>query len=271
MSAQISVSQKKITALDIQNGKGGKKIVAVTAYDATFARLFDPHVDIILVGDSLGMVIQGNQNTLSVTLGDMIYHSKAVARGRKLAHLVVDMPFLSFQIDPKTALKNAGRLIAEGNAEAVKLEGGVSVAKAIEKITNSGIPVMAHLGLIPQSVHKMGGYKIQGKTDLSRRALLEDAIAVQDAGAYAVVLEGIPADLAAEISKKLLIPTIGIGAGSQCDGQVLVAYDLLGLIPDFSPKFVKRFVELHKDIGSAVSDYAQEVREGTFPGKEHSF
>ncbi len=271
MSTEKNTNQKKITAVDVQNAKGRDKLVAVTCYDATFAKLLDADSDILLVGDSLGMVIQGGDDTLSVTLEEVIYHSKAVARGRKRAHLVADMPFLTYQVGNRSAIKNAGRLLSEGRAEAVKIEGGVPSAKAIRAIVDQGIPVMGHVGLTPQSVHRMGGYKIQGKTPAARKTLMQDALAVQDAGAYSLVLEGIPADLAAEITAKLTIPTIGIGAGKECDGQILVCYDLLGMNPDFSPRFVKKFSELHRNVGQAVGQYSREVREGIFPSKEHSF
>ncbi len=271
MSSQTSEKARKCTALTVAEAKGKQRLVAVTAYDATFARLFDAHADILLVGDSLGMVIQGHRDTLTVTLDEMIYHCKAVARGRTRAHLVADMPFLTAGLGARTAVKNAGRLIAEGRAEAVKIEGGAAMTEAISAIVAQGIPVMGHLGLTPQSVHQMGGYKIQGKTERSRQTILNDALAIERAGAYCVVLEGIPADLATEITAKLKIPTIGIGAGKNCDGQVLVSYDLLGMNPDFCPKFVKKFITLQPLIDEAMASYAREVRDGTFPGNEHSF
>ena len=263
---------KKVTVLDIVRMKAERrKVVMITAYDATFAKIFDEvGVDILLVGDSLGQVVLGLPNTLGVTMEDMVRHTAAVARGRKRAYLVADMPFLSFQAGAQEAIRNAGRLLQEG-AEAVKLEGGRNVEATIRAITSCDIPVMGHVGLTPQSIHRMGGYRLQGKTDAQRERLIDDAMAVQEAGAFAVVLEGMPSDLAAEITGRLAIPTIGIGAGPRCDGQVLVMQDLLGLFDEFRPKFVKRFGELKKPVQDAVRDYAEEVREGKFPGKEHSF
>jgi len=217
------------------------------------------------------MVFQGKPDTLSVTMDQMIYHTQAVARGARHAHVVADLPFMSYQVNAEEALRNAGRLIAEGNAEAVKLEGGVTVAATIEKIVAAGIPVMGHIGLTPQSVHALGGFKVQGKNATARESLLQDAMAVEDAGAYALVLEGIPASLAAVISEKLQIPTIGIGAGIGCDGQVLVSTDLLGLNPSFKPKFVKHFAQMGEGAKEAFQSYATEVREGTFPDGSHSF
>ncbi len=263
---------KKANILDVGRMKAeGRRIVMITAYDATFARILDESgADILLVGDSLGQVVLGLPNTLGVTMDDMVRHTEAVARARRRAFLVADMPFLSFQISPQEAIRNAGRLLQAG-AEAVKLEGGRNVEVTIRAITSCDIPVMAHVGLTPQSIHRMGGHRIQGKTDVQRERLIDDAMAVQEAGAFAVVLEGIPATLAAEITAKLAIPTIGIGAGPSCDGQVLVMQDLLGLIEEFRPKFVKRFAELKGPVLDAVRAYADEVRAGTFPGKEHSF
>lgn len=263
---------KKITTHTIRARKAsGEKLVAVTAYDYTTARLVDDQVDIVLVGDSLGMVIQGEPNTLSVTVDDMIYHARAVAKGLSHAHLVVDMPFMTFQAGIHRALRNAGRLLAEGKAEAVKLEGGVSVARTVEKLVGAGIPVMGHIGLTPQSVHAFGGYRIQGKTEGARHAIQQDAAALEDAGAYAIVLEGVPSSLASEITKQVKIPTIGIGAGAGCDGQVLVSQDLFGLIPDFQPRFVKKYASLADVMKQAIGEYAREVRSGAFPGEEHSF
>lgn len=262
----------KVSTLDIGSRKGGgEKLVVMTAYDFTFASLIDELVDIVLVGDSLGMVIQGEPNTLSVTTDDIIYHSRAVSRGLKHAHLVADMPFLSYQTSERDAILNAGRLLAEGKAQSVKLEGGTVVAAHIEKLVGFGIPVMGHIGLTPQSVHAMGGFKVQGKTEATRASILQDALAVEDAGAYAVVLEGIPADLGAEITARLRIPTIGIGAGNHCDGQVLVMQDALGMNQAFRPKFVKNFANLADQVKEAVGVYAREVRSGVFPGQEHSF
>lgn len=252
-------------------GASFSKLTCVTAYDYSFAKLIDDQVDMILVGDSLGMVIQGQENTLSVTLEEMIYHTKAVARGIQHAHLCVDMPFMTYQLSAKEALRNAGRLVAEGKAHSVKLEGGVGVARTVEKITQAGIPVLGHIGLTPQSVHQLGGYKVQGKTQTAREALLQDAMALEDAGAFAVVLESIPSELAQLITEKLKIPTIGIGAGPHCDGQVLVLHDLLGLNTDFKPRFVKQYAQLGDRVKKAVHEFAKEVQNSQFPSSEHSF
>ena len=264
---------EKMTVPEIVKKKRrGEKITCLTAYDYSFARILDEAgVDILLVGDSLGCVVQGHPNTLPVTMEDMIYHTRAVARGRQHALLVSDLPFLSYQVSREEALRNAGKLLQEGSAEAVKLEGGVTQRETIEAITRAGIPVMGHIGLTPQSVHAFGGYKVQGKEKEARGRLVNDARAVEEAGAFAVVLEGMPADLAEEITGQLAIPTIGIGAGADCDGQVLVIHDMLGLFDDFTPKFVKRYAELKGLIGGAVEDFISEVRERKFPGPEHSF
>lgn len=262
----------KVTILDFARWKEkGERIVMITAYDALFARIFDDvGVDTILVGDSLGQVVLGLPSTLGVTMEDMVRHTGAAARGTKRAFLIADMPFLSFQTGPEEAIRNAGRLLQAG-AEAVKLEGGRSVENTIRAITRCDIPVVGHVGLTPQSVHRMGGYRVQGREEVQRQRLRDDARAVQEAGAFSVVLEGIPAELAGEITEELAIPTIGIGAGPRCDGQVLVMQDLLGLFDEFRPKFVKRFGELKKPVRDAVRAYADEVRRGKFPGKEHSF
>lgn len=256
----------------IRGRKGDTPLVMVTAYDATFARMFDEAgADLLLVGDSLGMVIQGNDTTLGVTVEDIIYHCRAVSRGARYAHIVGDMPFLSYQVTPEDALRNAGRLLSEGHAHAVKLEGGVSVAPTIERIVSAGIPVMAHVGLTPQSVHAMGGFKVQGRDDEAAARILADARAVADAGAYALVLEGIPGDLAREVSEAVSIPTIGIGAGVHCDGQVLVCYDLLGLTPNLKPKFVKGYDSMFERGVAAAKTFCEEVRKREFPGPEHTF
>jgi 3-methyl-2-oxobutanoate hydroxymethyltransferase len=263
---------KPITVPTIRAAKGADPLVMVTAYDATFARIFDEAgADILLVGDSLGMVVQGHDTTLSVTVDDIIYHCRAVARGAARAHIVGDMPFLSYQVTPQEAVRNAGRLLAEGHAHAVKLEGGRPMAPTIARIVAAGIPVMAHVGLTPQSVHAMGGFRVQGRGDEDADRILDDARAVEAAGAYALVLEGIPGELAARITQTVGIPTIGIGAGVDCDGQVLVCYDLLGLTPDLRPKFVKRYDELFDRGVAAARAYADEVRARRFPGKEHTF
>ena len=250
----------------------GERITMVTAYDATFARLFDEAgIDVLLVGDSLGMVVQGQDSTLPVTVDEVIYHCRAVARGTKRAHLVGDMPFLSWQMGTEHALRNAGRFLAEGGAQAIKLEGGADAARTIERIVRAGIPVMAHVGLTPQSVHAMGGFRVQGKTEETAARVLADARAVADAGAYALVLEGIPSDLAQRITEAVPIPTIGIGAGPHCNGQVLVCYDLLGLTPDLKPKFVKRYAEFFAEGVTAARRYRDEVRAGSFPTEAFSF
>jgi 3-methyl-2-oxobutanoate hydroxymethyltransferase len=252
--------------------RDGERITMVTAYDATFARLFDEAgIDVLLVGDSLGMVVQGQDSTLPVTVDEVIYHCRAVARGTRRAHIVGDMPFMSWQVSIEEALRNAGRFLSEGRAQAVKLEGGVEAAPTIERVVQAGIPVMAHVGLTPQSVHAMGGFRVQGKTEAAAARILRDARAVADAGAYALVLEGIPTDLAREITDTLDIPTIGIGAGPHCDGQVLVCYDLLGLTPDLKPKFVKRYAEFFDEGVAAARRYGDEVRAGSFPSEEHGF
>jgi 3-methyl-2-oxobutanoate hydroxymethyltransferase len=264
---------KKVTINSLRKMKqAGERISMLTAYDATFARLFDQaQIDVLLVGDSLGMVVQGHDTTLPVTLDQMVYHCAAVARGVERAHLVGDLPFGTYQASADEAVKNAMRLVAEGHCEAVKLEGGADYAEVIARIVRAGVPVMGHIGLTPQSVHKLGGYVVQGRTEEKAARLLADARALQDAGCYALVLEAIPADLAAQITRELRIPTIGIGAGVGCDGQVLVSYDLLGMNPGFQPKFVKRYLDLASLIGTAVAKYREEVRGGEFPGEEHSF
>jgi len=266
----------KITVPELRARKSsagrGDKLAMVTAYDATFARMFDgAGVDAILVGDSLGMVIQGGTSTLPVTLDEIIYHCRAVARGTRHAHVIGDMPFMSYQASPDAALIAAGRLMKEGGAESVKLEGGKEIADVIGRMVRMGIPVMAHVGLMPQRVHAMGGFKVQGRNDDAADAILEDAIAVCEAGAYAVVVEGVPAPLAERITRAIDVPTIGIGAGVGCDGQILVSYDLLGLNDTMRPKFVKRFEEFFQRGTDATRAYIDEVRAGVFPGPEHSF
>jgi len=252
--------------------RDGERITMVTAYDATFARLFDEAgIDVLLVGDSLGMVVQGQDSTLPVTVDEVIYHCRAVARGTRRAHVVGDMPFMSWQISAEEALRNAARFLSEGGAQAVKLEGGVDAAATIERIVHAGIPVMGHVGLTPQSVHAMGGFRVQGKTEAAAARVLCDAKAVAEAGAYALVLEGIPTDLAQQITDAIDIPTIGIGAGPHCDGQVLVCYDLLGLTPELKPKFVKRYAEFFEQGVAAARQYSEEVRAGIFPSAEYSF
>jgi 3-methyl-2-oxobutanoate hydroxymethyltransferase len=266
-------ADRKVTLPDILARKGrGARITMLTAYDATFARLCDQAgVDMLLVGDSLGMVIQGLPNTLPVTLDEVIYHTRAVARGARRAHVVGDMPFMSYQASVDQAVANAGRLIKEGGAESVKLEGGEAVAEVVRRCVRVGIPVLGHVGLTPQSVHAMGGFKVQGKTEAEARRVMADAKALEEAGAYGVVLEGVPRQLGAEITRALKIPTIGIGAGPECDGQVLVLYDMLGLIDDFKPRFVRRFESLALRVRTAVEEYVTDVSNGRFPAEEHCF
>jgi 3-methyl-2-oxobutanoate hydroxymethyltransferase len=252
--------------------QAGERISMLTAYDASFARLLDQaQIDVLLVGDSLGMVVQGHDTTLPVTMDQMVYHCAAVARGTQRAHLVGDMPFGSYQASADEAVKNAMRLVAEGGVEAVKLEGGAEYCEVIERIVRAGIPVMGHIGLTPQSVHKMGGYVVQGRGEDKAARLLADARALEEAGCYSLILEAIPAELGAEITRSLGIPTVGIGAGLSCDGQVLVVYDLLGMNPEFSPKFVKKYANLAQVIGDAAARYREEVRGGAFPSTEHTF
>ena len=263
----------KITILDIYKKKAeGRKITMLTAYDYPTAQIVDQAgIDMILVGDSLGKVVQGVANTLPVTMDEMIYHTKMVSRGTVSAMVVGDMPFLSYQTDKAEAVRNAGRFLKEAGAEAVKLEGGSQMAEAIRAIVNAGIPVVAHIGLTPQYVHMLGGFKVQGKDEAAREKILADARAVQDAGAFSVVLEAMPSSLAKEIHAMLHIPTIGIGAGPDCDGQVLVLHDLLGLFDRFTPKFVKKYVNLKDQALKAVKEYKQDVENGKFPSEEHSF
>ena len=252
--------------------QSGQAICMVTAYDATFARILDAAgADVLLVGDSLGMVIQGMESTLPVTMDQMVYHCRMVTRAARRAHVVGDMPFMSYQVSTEEAVRNAGRLVAEGGVGAVKLEGGAEFAPVVQAITRASIPVMGHLGLTPQSVHKMGGYVVQGRDEDQARQLLDDAVALEKAGCYALVLEGVPLELARHITQRVSIPTIGIGAGKHCDGQVLVSYDLLGMNPDFKPKFVKRYADLHGSITAAAGAFFAEVRGGAFPDEEHSF
>jgi 3-methyl-2-oxobutanoate hydroxymethyltransferase len=264
---------QKITIHDFQKKKSKKeKITMLTAYDYCFAQILDESgIDAILVGDSLAMVVQGLENTLSVTMDEMIYHVKMVSRAAKRAMIIADMPYLSYQISVEDAVRNAGRFIKEAGAHAVKIEGGREVSEKVEAMTKAEIPVMAHIGLTPQAIHRMGGYKVQGRTEEAAKTLMEDAKILQDAGAFSLLLEAIPAGLAAQITKDLTIPTIGIGAGPHCDGQVLVIHDVLGLFERFVPKFVKRYANLKEDALEAIKQYKEEVEKGLFPGKEHSF
>jgi 3-methyl-2-oxobutanoate hydroxymethyltransferase len=266
--------QKALTIRDITElKKSSRKIVMVTAYDALFGRLVDEAgVDIVLVGDSVGHVVQGRDSTLPVTLGDMIYHGRAVRRGVTRALLVVDMPFLTYQVSDEQALLNGGRVMQETGAQAVKLEGGGDrIARAIETLTRTGVPVMAHLGFTPQSVHALGGPRVQGRDDDGAERLLSEARRVESAGAFALVLELVPAAVARRVTDSLTIPTIGIGAGVGCDGQVLVLPDLLGLNDTFRPRFLKRYANLADDVRKAVSAFRDEVRAGTYPDDQHSF
>lgn len=250
----------------------GEKLTMLTAYDYSTAKLIDEAgVNSILVGDSLANVILGYQDTISVTMEDMIHHGKAVARGVTNALLVIDMPFMSYQTSVYDALVNAGRLMKEGRAMAVKLEGGKEVCQQIHGIVNAGIPVVAHLGLTPQSIHVFGGYKVQGKSEIAAKKLIEDAKAVEEAGAFALVLECVPSKLAKIITKNLRIPTIGIGAGAGCDGQVLVYQDMLSMFSDYTPKFVKKYASVSEIMKEAFKEYRKEVSSGIFPAKEHEY
>ena len=264
---------KKVTINTLKKMKqAGERITMLTAYDASFARLLDrAGVEVLLVGDSLGMVIQGHDTTLPVTMDQMVYHCACVARGVERAHLVGDLSFGAYQGSADEAVKNAVRLCAEGGCEAVKLEGGAEYAEVVQRIVRAGIPVMGHIGLTPQSVHKLGGYVVQGRNEDKAAKLLADAKALEAAGCYSIILEMMPAELSAEIARSVSIPVIGIGAGAGCDGQVLVIYDLLGMNPDFSPKFVKKYLDLGVLIREAVTSFCDEVKHGTFPAPEHTF
>ena len=263
---------KNTTTSIMQMKNSGHKISMLTAYDYTTARLLDEAgVNTILVGDSLGNVILGYEDTISVTVEDMIHHSAAVARGAKNALVVTDLPFMSYQTSVYDAVVNAGRLMKEGRAGAVKLEGGKEVCPQIKAIVSAGIPVVAHLGLTPQSINTFGGFKVQGKTETAAKKLIEDAKAVEEAGAFLLVLECVPAKLAKLVTESINIPTIGIGAGAGCDGQVLVIYDILGMFSDFKPKFVKHFANAGDVIREAVKTYIAEIDDGTFPAEEHCY
>lgn len=250
----------------------GRPVTMLTAYDYPMARMVDEAgIDMILVGDSLGNVVLGYDSTLPVTMEDMLHHVKAVCRGVSRAMVVADMPFLSYQVSVEEAVRNAGRFLKETGAQAVKLEGGQEVAGAVRAIVNAGIPVVGHLGLTPQSIHQLGGFKVQGREERAARKLLSDARALEEAGAFCIVLECVPAPLAKVVTEKLQAVIIGIGAGPYCDGQVLVTHDLLGLYPKFTPRFVKKYLNLHENIAAALKQYKEEVEERTFPGPEHSF
>jgi 3-methyl-2-oxobutanoate hydroxymethyltransferase len=264
---------KKITVPSLRSRKqSGKRIVMVAAYDALFSRMADESgVDIVLVGDSVGTVMQGLSNTLEVELDDIIYHCRSASRGIQRAHLVGDMPFMSYQLGPDQALQNAGKLVKRGRAESIKLEGGVDVAESVARIVRAGIPVMGHIGLTPQSVHAMGGHKIQARNTSARDRLIEDARALEDAGVFSIVLEGIPLEAARAVTAAVDVPTIGIGAGPHCDGQVLVLPDLLGLTDRFKPRFLKQYENFAERGRAAVASYVSEVQSGVFPASEHSF
>ncbi len=267
-----SAREHRVTVPSLLRRKGrGEPIAMLTAYDFTFARIFDTAgIDVLLVGDSLGNVVQGQDTTLPVTLEETIYHTRLVARAASRALVVADLPFGTFQISPEEALRNSVRCIKEGGAHAVKLEGGTAMAATIERIVTAEIPVMGHVGLTPQAIHRMGGHRVQGRSEDGARRVARDAHAVQEAGAFAVVLEGMPAELARAITQELSIPTIGIGAGVDCDGQVLVMHDMLGLA-DWTPSFVKQYAGVGVTVAQAARRFAEEVRERKFPDPEHSY
>jgi 3-methyl-2-oxobutanoate hydroxymethyltransferase len=274
MSIDSSSTQRRVNVRELfEMKKRGDRIVALTAYDVLFARLLDEcGIDIALVGDSLGQVVAGHTSTLPVTLDDMIYHAKAVRRGVRRAMVVVDMPFLTFQVDPAETLRNAGRVMKEASVEAVKIEGGdEESARHVHTLVRAGIPVMGHVGLTPQSVHALGGYRVQGRDEVAAARLREEALRLEDAGAFSIVLELVPAALASEITRSLTIPTIGIGAGPGTDGQVLVIYDALGLNDAFHPRFLRRFADLAGETRKGMKAYAEAVRSGEYPADEHAF
>jgi 3-methyl-2-oxobutanoate hydroxymethyltransferase len=273
MAEGAAQATTRVTTVALRARKGTpERITVVTAYDVAFARLADAaDVDVVLVGDSLGMVIQGHESTLPVTLDDVIYHTRAVVRGVRHAHVVADMPFMSYQASIEDGMRAAGRLIKEGGAQAVKIEGGVHAAQLIAGLIRIGIPVMGHVGMTPQSVHAFGGFKVQGRTLAGRQKILDDARAVADAGAYAMVVESVPRALGAEITAAVPCLTIGIGAGPGCDGQVLVMHDLLGLDPSWKPRFARRYANLGEDARRAFAAFRADVREGRFPSEDESF
>lgn len=263
---------KPLTIPDIINSKGDRKLTMLTAYDYPTALLVDrAGIDMILVGDSVAMVVLGHKDTLSVGMDEMIHHTKAVTRAVKRSIVIGDMPFMSYQASVEQAIINAGRFLKQGGAQAVKLEGGAQVLPQIKGIIGAGIPVQGHLGLTPQSAAQLGGFKVQGKTADAAKRLLDDALALADAGCFSIVLEAIPAEIAEIITEKCPVPTIGIGAGINCDGQVLVFHDLVGLFDRFTPKFVKQYINISKEIEGAIRTFKQEVEDGKFPTKEHSF
>lgn len=268
MAELTKVTTAKLTELK----QKGQRITALTAYDAPTAKLLnEAGVDVILVGDSVGNVKLGYENTIPVTLEEMIHHVRAVKRGNSRALLVADMPFLTYEIDVKEAARAAGRLIKEAGAEAVKLEGGIEIAPTIKELLRINIPVMGHLGLTPQAVHRLGGYKVQGRRPQEAEKMLTDSRILEGAGVFAIVLEAIPAELASEITRKVAVPTIGIGAGAECDGQILVSDDMLGMGDQISPKFVKRYANLRPEMLKAVQQYVKEVQDAAFPGPEHAY
>ena len=267
------MSRKKVTILDLKGKKEkGEPITMLTAYDYPTGLLVDQAgIDIILVGDSLAMVVLGYENTVAVTMDEMLHHCKAVARGAKNPMLVGDMPFMSYQVDVKEAIRNAGRFLKEGGMDVVKLEGGRDMALTVKAIVDAGIPVMGHIGLTPQTISKLGGYRVQGKDIAAAKALIDDGLALEDAGAFSLILEAIPGPVAKLITERVSIPTIGIGAGPDCDGQVLVTHDLIGLFDRFVPKFVKKYANTFASITEALETYRDEVIDGTFPGPEHGY
>lgn len=267
------MSSQRVTTTAIKQMKAeGRPITMLTAYDYPLAKIVDDAgIDMILVGDSVGNVVLGYDSTLPVTMDEMVHHTKAVCRGAVRAMVVADMPFLSYQVSVEEAVRNAGRFLKEAGAQSIKLEGGREVAEAVRAIVNAGIPVVGHLGLTPQSIHQLGGFKVQGKDESAAKKLVADAKALEEAGIFCLVLECVPTPLAKMVTESLSVPTIGIGAGPYCDGQVLVTYDLLGLYPRFTPKFVKKYVNLHEHVASALRQYREEVEARAFPGPEHSF
>ncbi len=267
------MERKKVTIVDLQEKKERREpITMVTAYDYPTGLLVDQAgIDIVLVGDSLAMVVLGHENTVEVTMEEMLHHCKAVARGARYPLLVGDMPFMSYQVHRREAIRNAGRFLKEGRMDVVKLEGGLEMAETVKAIVDAGIPVMGHIGLTPQTISKLGGFRVQGKSVEAARKLVEDARALEEAGAFAIILEAVPDRLAALITERVRVPTIGIGAGPHCDGQVLVLHDMIGLFDRFTPKFVKRYANIFPIVVEALTRYRQEVLDGTFPQPEHCF
>ncbi|MDR0800823.1 MAG: 3-methyl-2-oxobutanoate hydroxymethyltransferase [Endomicrobium sp.] len=263
---------KKTVLTILEKKQAGEKITMLTCYDYVTARLISSQdIDALLVGDSLGNVKLGYENTLSVTVDDMIYHTKSVKRGNAGALLVTDMPFMSYEITVEDAVKNAARIVKEGGAETVKVEGGIEISDKVKAISDAKVPVIGHLGLTPQAINKFGGFKVQGRTEEARKKLIADAEALEKAGVFAVVLEAVPEQLAKEVTERLKIPTIGIGSGRYCDGQVLVVDDMLGMFTDFTPKFVKKYADVGKTIKTAVKNYIDEVKDGQFPREENTY